>query len=175
MCPQAQSTNKFDIFLYSEDKASGTPSRANFSFASTGFSTDLSQFVNYHTCYVKLKYFAIDAAASTLISSNANLHTIRFNIDTASLPHSFSSNAISANNSANLLATRTIGLVPISNPAATYLSTDFENNYVRSSNIFSGDTTIVLTDQSGTALTLTDKKWTAQLCVYFDDEEYKKV
>lgn len=169
MCPSI--TNKFDIFINSEDATSGTPSRATFSFSSTGFSTDLSKYVDYHICYAKLQYFAIDAAPSALVSSNTGLHTIRFNIDSASLPHSFRSNAVSSGNSANLLATNTLGLVPISSSNATYLNDDYENEYIKISNIFNGDNTITLLKQDGTELSLTGKKWSAQLCVYFQDEK----
>ena len=170
MCPQASTKNKFDILINSGDRTSGSPSRSTFSCSSTGFSTNLSKFVNHHTCYVKLNYFGIDASASTLTASNTNLHTLRFNVDSASLPHSFRTNEISNNNCSNLLATNTIGLVPISSSNATYSNDDFDNQYVVSSNIFSGDTSITLLNQNGTELSLSGRTWTAQLCVYFDDD-----
>lgn len=168
MCPSI--TNKFDIYINSADRTGGDVSRATFSFASTGFSTDLSKFVQYHKCYVKLQYFAIDGNASTLTSANTDLHTIRFNIDTSSLPHSFATKAIGTGNSTNLLFSNTIGLIPIFNTSATYLNKDYENEYIVTSNIFAGDSTIALLDQNGTELNLSGRKWTAQLCVYFSDE-----
>jgi len=176
MCPNPKT--KFEVFINSDDAlnkpSSGTfnPNLCQFSLSSTGFSTNLSKYAGEAQCYVKLSYFSIDAPASTLTSSNTNLNTIHFDLMTASLPQSFNTNTISSINAAGALESHTIGLVPISSANATYSDATYDNNYVISSNLFQGDATILLKDQNRQVIDLSGRRWSALLCVYYDDDDY---
>ena len=88
-----------------------------------------------------------------------------------SLPNSVKSDSLSQSNPKNMIQSNIIGLVPTDLGTNTYSSITYENDFVKSHNIFNGVININLKDQDLVSLTLTGSKgWTMLLCVAFEKQ-----
>lgn len=160
----------FEVYLNSAKSLSGstTPHICRYNLGSVyDFTPHLQRFSNAPYCYVKVKYFSVEETASNF--NSADVGTILIKIDNA-LPNSLETQSISTSNNKNLQQSNIIGIVPTSIAKNTYSSNTFDNDFIKSPNIFNGDITITLTDQDGANITLTGSKpYVMLLCVMFED------
>ena len=161
-------SSTFQVYLNSADALNGTdttPHDMTFNLGSVyDTSPQLQRFADAPYCYVKVDYASIK---DTLSGKGTVLIKMIKN-----LPNSLESASLSASNNLNLKSSNIIGVLPSGDSAFKSTTTSMDNTYVKCSNVFNGLTQIQLTDENGSALSLSDSK-PAQilLCVYFEDDE----
>ncbi len=165
----------YEIFLNSSEAITGssTPHTTTFNLGSVyDFIPSAYLYQNSAYCYVKVKYFSVEETSSNFNSSAISTILIEMN---GGLPQSVRSNSISTSNPKNLIQSNIIGIVPTSASGNTYSSNTFDNDFIKSNNIFNGDITINLKDQDGAFLSLTTSKaWVMLICVAFEKENELK-
>jgi hypothetical protein len=164
----------FEVFLYSDDalSGSGSPSQCVFNLGNVyDFAPNAHLFQNANHCFVKVKYFSIEQTASNF--NTASIGTIIVEMDGA-LPNAVRSKEISSANFSNMVQSNIIGIVPTSITKNTYSSNTYDNDFVKANNIFNGNITITLKDESGALTGGTigaSNKWCMVLCVAFEKDD----
>lgn len=161
----------FEIFLNSANAVEGTstPHSCRFNLGNVNdFVPNAHIYQNANYCHVKVKYFSVEETASNFNSAGVGTILVEMN---GSLPNSVRSQSIATTNPNNMGQSNIIGIVPTSVADNTYSSNTFDNDFVKSPNIFNGDITINLKDQDGSFITLTGSKpWVMLICVAFEKE-----
>jgi len=161
----------FEIFLNSDDAISGssTPHACSFNLGSVNdFVPNMYMYQNSNYCFVKVKYFSVKETKSHF--SSVNVGTILIEMG-GSLPNSVKSDSLSQSNPKNMVQSNIIGIVPTHLGTNTYSHITYENDFVKSPNIFNGVININLKDQDLVPLTLTENKpWVMLLCVAFEKQ-----
>lgn len=165
----------FEVYLNSADAISGasTPHSCRFNLGSVyDFVPNAYKYAQSHCCYVKVKYFSVEETTANF--NTAGTGTILVQLS-GILPNSVTSQAISTSNNMNMGQSNIIGVIPTSIAKNSYCSNTFDNDYVKSNNIFNGDITINLKDQDDAFIALTGSKaWVMLISVAFDkDSEVK--
>jgi hypothetical protein len=161
----------FEIWLNSADAINGatTPHNCSFNLGNVNdFVPNAYIFANANYCYVKVKYFSVEETVTNF--NTAGTGTILIEINGA-LPNSLRSNNIGTTNPRNTGLSDIIGVIPTGIGDNTYSSTTFDNDFVKSPNIFNGELNIRLKDQDNAPITLTvSKPWCMLLCVAFEKD-----
>lgn len=161
----------FEIFLNSDDAISGssTPHACSFNLGSVNdFVPNMYMYQNSNYCFVKVKYFSVKETKANF--TTATVDTILIEMG-GSLPNSVKSDSLTQSNPKNMIQSNIIGLVPTDLETNTYSNITYENDFVKSHNIFNGVININLKDQDLVSLTLTgSKSWTMLLCVAFEKQ-----
>jgi hypothetical protein len=170
----------FDIIIKSKDALGNTYNTATppVITASTPYNLDfnlgsvydtapaLQRYADAPYCDVKVKYFAIDETSTAFDSANTLTIQVKLNIG---LPQTLETKRIADGNQMNCITSQTIGVVPTGISSVTYGDSTYDNEFVKSSNIFKGIVNITLTDQDDTRLVGLDKDnpYFMVLCVRF--------
>ena len=170
----------FDIILKSKDALGNTYNTATppVITASTPYNLDfnlgsvydtapaLQRYADSPYCDVKVKYFVIDETASNFDTQNILTLQIKLNIG---LPQTLETKRIADGNQMNCITSQTIGVVPTGVTTATYGDSTYDNEFVKSSNIFKGIVNVSLYDQDDIECVSLDKAhpYFMVLCVRF--------
>ena len=170
----------FDIILKSKDAlgntynnavppviTASTPSNLDFNLGSVyDTAPALQRYADSPYCDVKVKYFQIDETKANFDTSNSITIQVKLNIG---LPQTLESKRLTATNQNNVNTSRTIGVISTGLTTATYGDTTYDNEFVKSSNIFKGIVNIQLTNQDDVLLSDLDKDtpYFMVLCVRF--------
>lgn len=173
----------FDIILKSKDAIGNTFNTAtppvitgsttqdlNFNLGSVyDTAPALQRYADSPYCEVKVKYFQIKASESFFATANAITIQVKLNVG---LPQSLESKRLLPGNQDNLIPSQTIGVVPTSQTTSTYSSITYENQYVKSPNIFRGTVNVRLENQDDALITTLSKDtpYFMILCVKFRKE-----
>ena len=157
------------VFLNSANAVSGssTPHSCRFNLGSVNnFIPNAYIFQKSNYCFVKVKYFSIDET-NTNFDTNACI-TIQVKLNVG-LPQSLESKRIADGNQMNCITSQTIGVLPTGIDTATYGDSTYDNEFVKSSNIFKGVVNIKLDDQDDEPLDFLNKSmpYFMVLCVRF--------
>jgi hypothetical protein len=170
----------FDIILKSKDALgntyntatppviqTSTPYNLDFNLGSVyDTAPALQRYADSPYCDVKVKYFQINETKENFATSNTITIQVKLNIG---LPQTLEGYRITGSNQNNVNTSRTIGVVATGLTSATYGDTTYDNEFVKSSNVFKGIVNIQLTNQDDALLDYLDKgdPYFMVLCVRF--------
>ena len=160
---------QYNVYLRSTDAIviDKTKGRYGFNLTSTGGGTDLSQYQGIAYCQIKVCNFATDYDAS-----GKELLLIK---STAPLPNSLQSSRLlpqtGGSTNSNFMPSNILAVIQTT---AKNSYTHFDMPSVLCMNIFRGNLTIEITDQSHTPIDFDDKEWQLYLCATFDEDQLDK-
>ena len=176
----------FDIILKSKDALGNTYNTATppVITASTPYNLDfnlgsvydtapaLQRYADSPYCDVKVKYFSIDETKANFKTNACITIQVKLNqkIEAVEkLEEALESKRIEGLNQMNCITSQTIGVLPTGLDSATYGDSTYDNEFVKSSNIFKGIVNIKLDDQDDEPLDFLNKSmpYFMVLCVRF--------
>ena len=170
----------FDIILKSRDAlgntyntatppviTASTPHNLDFNLGSVyDTAPALQRYADSPYCDVKVKYFSIDETKANFNTNACITIQVKLNIG---LPQALETKRIEGLNQMNCITSQTIGVLPTGLDSATYGDSTYDNEFVKSSNIFKGIVNIKLDDQDDEPLDFLNKSmpYFMVLCVRF--------
>ena len=127
---------EFELIINSKDNLDGTSAypTARYNFGSVyDNAPSLQRYADAPYCYIKMSYFSVKETA------------VAFQMETITLASGYNNNLTQGN---------IIGVMPTGASGFTYSTNNYNNEYVKCPNIFSGIRTILITNQDGVAYAL---------------------
>jgi hypothetical protein len=162
---------KFNVILSSNRATIGSATPANCQYnMGTVYNNApaLQKYEQADSCFVKVANFSIKYSASTAEVDDTSNILIKISSSLLNTLDNLNSTQPNLENS------RIIGSIPTGASSYTYSNVDYDNDYVKVSNIFKGLLSIELTDQAGADLTdalSSSNPYTLELSVMYEDNE----
>ena len=145
---------EFELIINSKDNLDGTSAypTARYNFGSVyDNAPSLQRYADAPYCYIKMSYFSVRETAAAFNTAVIGSLVIRLQ---GALPNQMETITLADGYNKNLTQGNIIGIMPTGVDGFTYSTNNYNNEYVKCPNIFSGIRTILITNQDGVAYAL---------------------